>query len=245
MKLYHFDSVTSTNDIAKELLEKEDSVVVYADMQTQGRGRNEKFWYGNKGENLYCSIGFTYPEKPNSVQIAITQAVGALAAKNAILKITSGNNFRIKYPNDIIAILENGSYGKVCGVLAEHQFQGDYCRQSIIGIGINVNQIQFSKVIDNYPVSLKMLGYKTKPKAILDELLVSFNSLMKNDPYDILALWSSELKLENKEISIKSIKNESFKFSDLQPDGRLLLISNKTGKLKRVDNGDSIRYDFQ
>jgi len=89
-----------------------------------------------------------------------------------------------------------------------------------------------------------MLGYKTHPKQILEELVPSFKRLLEANPYDVLALWRNKLNLDNKLIKVKGLGNHLYKFLDLQPDGRLLLASVKYGRKMTIDNGDSIRYDF-
>ena len=59
LKRIHLDETESTNDICLNELNNSDiPILVTADMQTKGRGRNEKEWNSPKG-NLYFSFGFT------------------------------------------------------------------------------------------------------------------------------------------------------------------------------------------
>jgi BirA family biotin operon repressor/biotin-[acetyl-CoA-carboxylase] ligase len=71
----------------------------------------------------------------------------------------------IKWPNDIYV-----GDQKICGVLIENRLQGSDIKDSIIGIGLNVNQTAFVSDAPN-PVSLYQL---TKLKTDLDELLIRF-----------------------------------------------------------------------
>ena len=58
-KIYKFDRVTSTNDMAINLIkeEKKESGCVCADSQTKGRGTHGRKWISDKG-NLFISIFF-------------------------------------------------------------------------------------------------------------------------------------------------------------------------------------------
>ena len=57
MELLFFNTVDSTNKYAKEHLDElEDQTVIYANMQTAGRGRLQRKWYSNSGDNIYASI---------------------------------------------------------------------------------------------------------------------------------------------------------------------------------------------
>ena len=63
-EIFKFDNVTSTNDIAINLIKEKNKKMgcVYADVQTSGRGTRGKKWVSNKG-NLFGSIFF--PLKKN------------------------------------------------------------------------------------------------------------------------------------------------------------------------------------
>ena len=57
--IYKFKSVTSTNDVALNLIKdkKKNSGFVYTDVQTKGRGTKGKKWISIEG-NLFCSLFF-------------------------------------------------------------------------------------------------------------------------------------------------------------------------------------------
>ena len=63
-KIFKFQSVTSTNDEALNLIkeEKKESGYVYAEIQTRGRGTHGRKWISEKG-NLFGSLFF--PLKDN------------------------------------------------------------------------------------------------------------------------------------------------------------------------------------
>ena len=63
-EIFKFESVTSTNDMAINLIKekKKEFGCVYADLQTKGRGTNGKKWISEKG-NFFGSIFFPLKKK--------------------------------------------------------------------------------------------------------------------------------------------------------------------------------------
>ena len=143
------ESVSSTNDYAREILKNEayksDIVYVTTNEQTKGRGQVGNIWESNKGENITCSIII----RPNMIEIAdqfnISIAV-SLAIASVLEEYLPGVS--IKWPNDIYV-----RNNKICGILIENSLIGSCIESSIIGIGLNVNQTKFSASIPN-PTSL-------------------------------------------------------------------------------------------
>ncbi len=255
IKKYFFKEVPSTNDIAKELLKSEDLIVAYADYQSKGRGRNENKWFGNSGENIYCSFGIRHKISISIDQVIIFQALGAIIVANALREITSEYlnsnilnetvNFKIKYPNDVMAEMKNGEFGKICGVLAEHSFQGEECTESIIGIGVNINQTKFSGITANTPTSLKLLlNTEFDSKKIFNSMVDNFMKIRELEYSKLLEIWRKELNFENKIAIIKN-KNDKYKIIELLQNGEIKLQNIATNLFEFIDNGDSIRYDLR
>jgi len=123
-----FEEVSSTNDRAKELLERPDAdgLAVLALCQTKGRGRLGRSWFSPDSSGLYLSIILKRTFGGNAPMLLCPAA--SLAAALAVEKL-SGPYVYIKWPNDLIV---NGK--KVGGILIE-QIGGAY----IAGIGINLN----------------------------------------------------------------------------------------------------------
>lgn len=128
----------STNDIASELVQKgqlNDGDVVVTDFQTAGRGQRENKWQSDSGVNLLFSIYL----KPEFIEIAnqfdLSMAV-SLGVCQFISKYVS--NASIKWPNDLYI-----GDKKCCGMLIENTIAGSGIKKSIVGIGININQLQF------------------------------------------------------------------------------------------------------
>ncbi|MGN0526153.1 MAG: biotin--[acetyl-CoA-carboxylase] ligase [Acutalibacteraceae bacterium] len=125
---------TSTNKILKEMAERgaEEKTVVFAEHQTQGRGRLGRTFYSPKGTGLYLSI-LLKPKKNIADAMKITTTAGVAVAR--AVRDVLGIDLKIKWVNDLY--LENK---KVCGILSESAFDLEsgslsYC---VLGIGLNV-----------------------------------------------------------------------------------------------------------
>lgn len=143
----HFASIDSTNKYLKERHNELDNFyIVSSDYQTQGRGRNDRTWYANKGENLMFSILIKEQEyiKLGGYLSLITAYIVAsiLETKYQI------PNISIKWPNDVYI-----GEQKVCGILLE----GEIPNYIIIGVGLNVNQVEFNDHYRISPTSIKLI----------------------------------------------------------------------------------------
>lgn len=167
MHIIKLSAIDSTNSYLKELCTKqtvENFTVVVAENQTQGRGQRGTNWEVESGKNLTFSVliknvllNFEDVFHLNVV-VAVT-----LFQTFELLKIS---NLSIKWANDILSDKK-----KICGILIENQFKSHTEIQSIVGIGINVNQENFN----NLPQasSLKLCSGKDWDK---EEVLLSFLS---------------------------------------------------------------------
>lgn len=148
---FDFETVTSTNDFAKEGIAKgvAEGALYTAQHQTKGRGRRGATWHDAKGESALMSF-VTYPPFPIS-QAWILSFAAALAVCDAVQSF--GADALIKWPNDVLL---NG--GKLAGVLVEAANAGNDRYGAVIGIGVNVAQKTFpdSDGFALAPVSLCM-----------------------------------------------------------------------------------------
>jgi len=136
----HFPTLDSTNKYAADLLAKtkpaEGTVISTAD-QYAGRGQIGSNWESVAGQNSTFSV-ILYPHfVPVRQQFMLNQAV-ALAVRDAIASVLD-LPVNVKWPNDIYV-----NDKKVCGILIQNSIAGSTLQNSIVGIGINVNQTHFS-----------------------------------------------------------------------------------------------------
>lgn len=153
---------SSTNDylarLCKESKAKE-FYTVMAESQTNGKGQRGNSWESEAGKNLTFSI-VLYPTALEANKQFCLSMLAALACHEALDNYTNG--FSIKWPNDIY-----WKDKKIGGILIENELEGKYIVQTIIGIGLNINQDVFRSNAPN-PVSLKqILGAEIKIEEVM------------------------------------------------------------------------------
>ena len=171
---FHYKEVTSTNDICFEKCQQsEKPVVVSADKQTKGRGRNQKDWKSPHG-NISYSFGY----KSEKI-ISGTSIKTGLIAANAINKAFS-IDVGLKWPNDLIYQSK-----KVGGILVETQnLNKNFI--TVIGVGINLQIDPEEKHWGDLNIDISDESSKeTLIKELTDGLL-----LMSNN--EISSSWESE-----------------------------------------------------
>lgn len=129
-RLLYLPVVDSTNVLAMQLVHQrlDEGVVVLADSQTAGKGRQGRQWVDVSGCNVLAST-LLRPLFPPHLLLMIS----SLAVVDAIAE-TCGVSTTIKWPNDIL--VENR---KVAGILIETSHDQTGRTVAILGIGINVN----------------------------------------------------------------------------------------------------------
>ena len=178
--IYHFDTVGSTNDVARDA-KYHDGDIVWAEFQTAGRGQRGHTWESRAGENLTFSAVLEPHFLPVAEQFMLLEAV-ALALYDFFAEL--GVDTKIKWTNDIYV-----GDRKAVGILIEHSYSGGKLSRTIVGIGINVNQTEFSADIPN-PVSLAMLtGKKYDRQSLIEQFEKSLSvrySQLKNGGWEKL-----------------------------------------------------------
>ena len=146
------EMVDSTNDEARRHISEIDNLsVVSAFSQSAGRGQRGNTWSAKAGENLTFSILAKHAGIRALDQFVISE-ITALSVVD--LLAIHGINARIKWPNDIYF-----KDKKIAGILIKNEIKGIMLGISIIGIGLNINQTDFSDDIPN-PISMKMITGK-------------------------------------------------------------------------------------
>lgn len=140
-KIIHLDTVDSTNNYTANL-QKEGKIqhgtVILADEQSAGRGQRGASWTSSAGENLLLSI-YLAPDNLSVVdQSALTHFI-SLSLIDFLRKI--GISGKIKWPNDIYV-----NDQKIAGILIENSIRSSRISETIIGVGLNVNQTVFEGV---------------------------------------------------------------------------------------------------
>ena len=203
--LIELSEIDSTNMYAMEQIHAQKALsgsVYQTDFQTNGKGQHGRIWESHRGENLLCTYILelnTLKQGKNwvpSEQLALSAAV-ALGAQAFFMEF-AGEETKIKKPNDIY-----WRDRKAGGILIENIVRGTDWTWTVIGIGLNINQTQFSNEAGN-PVSLKQItgkdwDIKTMQKKLAESLSASLN------------LWLTEgelLTLQKMELQLIKIKSE-------------------------------------
>jgi len=171
MQLIKLDATPSTNQYLKQLVLKnlvDDYTVVTTENQTHGRGQMGASWISETGKNLTFSMLIFFENLNASHHVYLNCAV-SLALYDT-LKDLSVPDLKVKWPNDIMS-----GNQKLCGILIENILQGNRINKSIIGIGLNVNQVNFGQLQNVSSLQL-LLGIPMD----LDKILISLINSLKN-----------------------------------------------------------------
>lgn len=170
MQLIKLSATDSTNSHLRRLLQEkmlENFTVVVADFQTAGRGQQGNTWLSEAGKNLMMSV-FVKEIDCKKNELAFLSIAVSLSVFH-VLKYFALQDLAIKWPNDILS-----GKMKVAGILIENVFYNGHKTNSIIGIGINVNQLDFEKL--THASSIKLLTGKHHPiDEVLDRLMLYFH----------------------------------------------------------------------
>ncbi len=229
-EIFSFEETQSTMDVARNLAANgaPEGTVVFAEHQTQGRGRMGRSWLSPRGEGIWASIilrpNFS-PGRAPSITI-----MAALAVAEAIRE-TTHLSASIKWPNDILI---RGK--KIGGILTEMVAEMDMIEFVIVGIGVNV-----SLKIEDLPKSLHK-----KVSCLKDELgegfpriplaqeilrkLDQFYLLLKSEGFDSIAeKWRS--------LSATLGKHIKASFQGATIEGQAVDIDSDGALVVRLDNG--------
>jgi len=194
MHYIKFDTIESTNDFLKSYSRSNNLpnfFYVYTDLQTKGRGQHANTWQSECCKNILLSI-FMRPEISLQNQNLLNQIVSLSIVK--VLQKFNIPELKIKLPNDIMA-----GNKKIAGILIENAVYQNKWKQSIVGIGLNVNQTKFEdlplatsmKILTNQHFDIEEIipeiinnikEYCTKNPVILSK---EFNQLLYKKPYDV------------------------------------------------------------
>ena len=128
-----FDEIGSTNDEAKTKLTEienfNDSIAIFAEKQTSGRGRTGKTWESPANVNIYLSFGWYSSLKLSELE-GLSLATGVEISNH--LDPIIGESLNIKWPNDLFL-----SEKKVGGILVETT-SNKKGTSIVIGVGFNI-----------------------------------------------------------------------------------------------------------
>ena len=205
--IINIEQLDSTNlhlaKLIKENKNIEEGYVISAYSQIKGKGTASNNWESEDGKNLTISILLKPYFIHASEQFNITQLI-SVSIIETLEEYYSLSNLKIKWPNDIYF-----EHKKLCGMLIQNTIKGNNIENSIIGIGLNVNQTEFSSALPN-PVSLKQIK---KTDFNNDEILQKILEKLAIN-YERLTVYPKSGWLESKYLNMLYRINEVHKYKD-------------------------------
>ncbi len=204
-------------DLCADLMDRngfsEESCIVLAESQTNGRGRRGRSWKSDVG-NLYLSLGF---ECPNEKDISQLSFVAALAAGKSIASFNKDMKLAYKWPNDLFV-----EDKKIGGILIETKDQ-----KVIIGFGLNILTAPFLVGYD--ATSMKDQGVEITPEDFIETFIPNFDlykaQWMQEGFENIRNEWTSWAWKLNDYINVKDGQGRVFKgfFKGIDSKGGLII----------------------
>lgn len=236
MKVIKLDAIDSTNDFLKSLSNDqsiENFTVVTAENQTKGKGQMGSEWVSEIGKNLTMSVLVKdFLSDSNTLfnlNIAVCLAVVEALNEFKIPKLA------IKWPNDILSDSK-----KIGGILIENSFKSDTSIVSIVGLGLNVNQINF----DNLPKA-SSLAVVCNSEFDKEEILLKIIENIKNNVLN----WNQKSdKLWSEYVDCLFKKGIPMPFQDKNQLNLMGIIQgvSPNGKLQvLLENDDINEYDIK
>ena len=233
----YLPSCHSTNDIAVQMIQSENMVfegtVIITDNQTAGRGQRGNSWEANTGENLTFSLILkpNFLKASDQFQLNVAVSMGVFDFLSEFID----ENLSVKWSNDIY-------YGdkKMGGILIENSLQGYQIGHSIIGIGLNINQVEFGNLRATSLRNITQNPLKYDLSEMLKQLLESLEKnylKIKNNEYESL----KDKYLAN---LYRFQEYHYFRKSGQHFFGQILGID-ETGKLGIESDGNVSYFDFK
>jgi BirA family biotin operon repressor/biotin-[acetyl-CoA-carboxylase] ligase len=229
----YYETLPSSNSEAIRLAAAgaPEGTVVVCREQTAGRGQRDNRWESSPGENLTASLVLRPVNVATSELFLLSKAFSL-----AVVKSLRRYNIEasIKWPNDIY--VENR---KIAGILIEHSFYGNDLIFSVIGLGLNVNQILFPPM-ELIPTSVAVETGKDYHEVgeILSSALDNFSSLYQSAKDQINSGYMEKLYRRNGYFPYRKKNGEMLiaEIFDVANSGELIL---------RDENGDLSSFIFK
>ena len=224
----HFKEIDSTNTYLKNshsLLN--DFTFVSADYQSEGKGRNNRTWISEPGDNLMFSFLIKdkkFLELAPIISLLVASEIAKYLESSGIKEVS------IKWPNDVFV-----GEKKICGILAEGQ-ASDYL---VIGVGLNVNQASFPRDL-RWPATSMLLELSHSlsiddiKKTLFDQIT---NSLSNLDVGASLEYFRKRNYLQNRRVGI-SINDEFYTGRVIGIDDNFCLKVKTKDMVLIVDSGE-------
>ena len=223
-----FKQIDSTNNYLKNSYKLLNNFTfVVTDYQTNGKGRNDRVWSSEEGQNLMFS--FLIKDQDLLKKFSALSIISAVEVAK-LLEDYQIKDVSIKWPNDILI-----GDKKVCGILLE----GQILEYLVVGIGLNVNQKVFPDGLRRPATSLSLEANKDFNIDELEQKL--FSNIVKDlsnlDEEAILNYFRSHNYLLNKRVKVL-VNDQPFIGEVIGIDANYFLQIKTSDMLLHIDSGE-------
>lgn len=220
MKIIELETIGSTSEFLKEGGFTQNTAAI-AKTQTSGKGTKGRSFSSGEG-GLYISFLNFYQDFPakDAFKIMIKSAVSVARTLESF-----GVNPTIKWPNDVYL---NGK--KICGILIENVLSSAHICHSIVGIGVNLNNV-LPPEISEIAITLKDV---LKREIDLNDFK---NKLIKNFSKDYtIKDYKQYLDWLGQEVVLKTDVERTAKSIDVDESGNLIVFLD--GEIKKISSAE-------
>jgi BirA family transcriptional regulator, biotin operon repressor / biotin---[acetyl-CoA-carboxylase] ligase len=235
--IVRLNTVDSTNNYAAKLINQTNipfGTVIMSRFQSSGKGQRSSNWTSTENQNLLFSVILDTSFLNPADIFKLSKAV-SISLKRALSEIIS-NDVSIKWPNDIFV-----DSCKIAGILIENQWASNRLKSSIIGVGLNINQIKFDSSFS--ATSLRIL---TESEHVIDDVLQLIIKYL-NIYFDYLKKGSFSL-IDKQYLNHLFKFNEWSKFKPINTDvftGKIIGITQNGLVIIEARSGKTANYDLK
>ena len=220
-KIIELDEIDSTNEYCKKYVCDED-VIVVAESQISGKGTNGRSFVSGVG-GLYLSIMKRYEnfDFSNTFSIMINACVAVCRTVEAY-----GVKPTVKWANDVLV---DGK--KICGTLIENRLGADNVCTSVVGIGLNVNNVLPDELKDIATTLSEKKGRKLNLTWVRNRLIRNLKKQYTVDDYKKYVDWfGQEVYLDSNGERTEAVA------LDVDADGSL--VCKIDGEIKKISSAE-------
>jgi BirA family biotin operon repressor/biotin-[acetyl-CoA-carboxylase] ligase len=231
MKIIKLDAIDSTNSFLKNKSsnqEIDDFTTVYTQNQFNGRGRTTKQWISEPNKNIALSL-FKRIKKTDLLHIFLLNVIASISILELLEKYLV-KDVKVKWPNDVMV-----KNKKISGVLIENKIKKNNSINSVMGIGINVNQQHFPDFLSATSI-VNEIGSVSEIDLLANELAFIIKSnfkFLKSKSKIYLDHYNNKLHNKNQTVRFKNNigKIEVGKIIKVDFRGNLMIM-NEEGKIE-------------
>lgn len=222
-----FQSIDSTNSyLLQQTVSVGSARVCVAEVQAAGRGRRGNRWQSSSGSNIMMSLSWGFSHWPETVT-GLGLAVALVVAER--INHDHGLAVKIKWPNDLMI---NGN--KLGGILIDVGGEADGVCNVVIGLGLNVRQLDWSTETGYAWVDLHSLGIDIDRNTFIGQLTSDWIDMLtgfeKNGFAPLVAVWNQHSSYAGRKISVGDEQQKI--------QGRMLGVNDKGALIVEADNGE-------